>query len=71
MATADQLKREIDVLPAPFLDEVARFIIKLKQRRSSTQPDLLADLSACRIDDDLPADLAEQLDHYLYGTPKK
>lgn len=71
MATAEQLKRELDVLPAPLLDEVGRFIERLKKKRSAATPGLLADLSGCLVDDNLPVDLAEQHDHYLYGTPKK
>lgn len=71
MVTVEQLKRELDVLPAPVLNEVGRFIIRLKKKRSTATPGLLADLSGCLVDDDLPADLAEQHDHYLYGTPKK
>jgi hypothetical protein len=39
------------------------------------QPDfwrgILNELATYQIEDNLPADLAEQHDHYLYGTPKK
>lgn len=31
----------------------------------------LTELTAYTIEDDLPSDLAEQHDHYLYGVPKK
>lgn len=32
---------------------------------------LLSELTVYAIEDDLPSDLAEQHDHYLYGVPKK
>jgi hypothetical protein len=34
-------------------------------------PQLSTMLAAYSIEDDLPCDLAEQHDHYLYGVPKK
>jgi hypothetical protein len=32
---------------------------------------LLSEVAAYAIEDDLPADMAEQHDHYLYGVSKK
>lgn len=37
----------------------------------SPGPGVLDDLVALGADLDLPTDLAEQHDHYLYGTPKR
>ena len=35
------------------------------------KPTLLSEDAAYAIEDDLPADLAEQHDHYLYGVSKR
>jgi hypothetical protein len=72
MRKAESLKNEIDLLPASMLGEVERFIEKLKKKKTAEKPaTTLSTLSAYAIEDDLPSDLAEQHDHYLYGTPKK
>ena len=73
MRKAESLKHEIDLLPASMLGEVERFIEKLKKKEKAVgKPSTtLSTLSAYAIEDDLPSDLAEQHDHYLYGTPKK
>jgi len=73
MRKAESLKNEIDLLPASMLGEVERFIEKLKKKEKvvGKSPTTLTTLSAYAIEDDLPSDLAEQHDHYLYGTPKK
>jgi hypothetical protein len=73
MGKAETLKREIDMLPYPMLGEVDRLIKKLKQQSkiAGNQTPLLSQLAAYTIEDDLPSDLAEQHDHYLYGVPKK
>ncbi len=73
MGKAEALKKQIDVLPPAMLDEVDRFIKKLKNKRVTVPKGatLLAELAASAIDDDLPTDLAKQHDHYLYGVPKK
>jgi hypothetical protein len=72
MTRSDVLKKELDSLPAEMLDEVARYVRRLKRRkpRNVASGCLLSELSDSAIDDDLPADLAEQHDHYLYGVPK-
>lgn len=73
MRKAESLKNEIDLLPNSMLDEVERFIGQLKKKKKNVRKPAttLSKLSAYVIEDDLPADLAEQHDHYLYGTPKK
>jgi len=73
MNKAEALKRELDLLPSSMLVEVEQLVKKLKKqcktaKRSAT---LLSDVADCAIDDELPADLAEQHDHYLYGVSKK
>jgi len=73
MGKAETLKKEIDLLPYPMLGEVDRLIKKLKQqcKTAGKQTPLLSELAAYSIEDNLPSDLAEQHDHYLYGVPKK
>jgi hypothetical protein len=73
MGKAESLKREIEMLPPSMLDEVERLVERLKKKAQpgGKPKTLLAELAACAIDDDLPADLAEQHDHYLYGVPKR
>ena len=45
--------------------------LKKQVRKPSNRVSLLSELAECALDDDLPTDLAEQHDHYLYGTPRK
>jgi len=73
MNKAESLKRQIDVLSPAMLSEVDRFIKSLKKqvRKPGNRVSLLSELAECALDDDLPTDLAEQHDHYLYGTPRK
>jgi len=73
MNKAEDLKKEIDTLPSSMLVEVEGFIKKLKKEvKKPRKPlSLLSDLAEYAIEDDLPADLAEQHDHYLYGISKK
>jgi hypothetical protein len=73
MGKAETLKKELDLLPSSMLGEVERLVKKLKKQSKVTgkPATLLSDLAAYTIDDDLPADLAEQHDHYLYGVSKK
>lgn len=73
MIRAEDLKKEIDVLPPSMLVEVEMFIrnLKKKAKKSSKSLSLLSDLAEYAIEDDLPADLSEQHDHYLYGVSKK
>ena len=73
MNKAESLKRQIDVLSPAMLSEVDRFIKSLKKqvRKPGRRGFLLSELAECALDDDLPTDLAEQHDHYLYGTPRK
>jgi len=73
MNKLEYLKKEIDSLPPSMLVAVEGFIKELKQETQKPQktPSLLSNLAGYVIEDDLPADLAEQHDHYLYGISKK
>ena len=73
MNKAETLKRDIDMLPPSMLVDVEHLVKKLKsQYKTARKPaTLLSDVAAHAIDDDLPADLAVQHDHYLYGVSKK
>lgn len=73
MSRAESIKRQIDILPPAMLSEVDRFILGLRKKavRAAAPASLLSQLAEFSIEDDLPADLADQHDHYLYGTPKK
>ena len=67
------LKRDIDLLPPSMLVEIDHLVKKLKrQYKAAEKPaTLLSEVAAYAIEDDLPADLAEQHDHYLYGVSKR
>jgi len=73
MNKAEILKKDIDLLPSSMLVEVEHLVKKLKrQYKSAGKPStLLSDIAAHAIEDDLPTDLADQHDHYLYGVSKK
>jgi hypothetical protein len=73
VSKTETLKRDIDLLPPSMLVEVEYLVKKLKrQSKTSGKPaTLLSDVAAHAIEDDLPVDLAEQHDHYLYGVSKK
>ncbi len=72
MNKAEILKREIDLLPSSMLGEIEHLVKKLKKQCKTTRKPatLLSEVAAYAIEDDLPADLAEQHDHYLYGVSK-
>lgn len=55
------------------LYEVDRFIVGLRKKteRAKAPVSLLCQLAEDAVNDDLPTDLAEQHDHYLYGTSRK
>lgn len=73
MNSVEDLKKQLDTLSSPMLAEVEMFIKHLKQEAEKPHKpgSLLSDLAEYAIDDDLPADLAEHHDHYLYGVPKE
>jgi hypothetical protein len=73
MDKARDIKKQIDTLPAATLVEVEKFIMNLKKEavKPANHPSLLLDLAESAFEDDLPADLAKQHDHYLYGVSKK
>jgi hypothetical protein len=61
----DTLPDGTEVRVEPINDEIA------KSHDSQNVWDMLLSLSGVIKDDDLPTDLSVNLDHYLYGTPKK
>lgn len=73
MNKTETLKKAIDLLPPSMLVEVQHLVKKLKRKSQTArkQSTLLSDVAAYAIEDDLPTDLAEQHDHYLYGVSKK
>ena len=73
MNKVEYLKNEIDGLPPSMLVAVEGFIKELKKEVQKPQKtlSLLSSLAGYAIEDDLPDDLAEQHDHYLYGISKK
>ncbi len=73
MNKTETLKREIDLLPSSMLDEVEDLVKKLKKQCETARKPatLLSEIAAYAIEDELPIDLAEQHDHYLYGVSKK
>ena len=73
MNKAETPKRELDLLPSSMLVEVEHLVKKLKnQCKTARKPaSLLSDVAAYAIEDELPADLAEQHDHYDYEVSKK
>jgi hypothetical protein len=75
MNRAESIKRQIDILSPSLLAEVDRFILRLSRKAEKQKPvpkSLLSDLAEYAIaSDDLPTDLAEQHEHYLYGLPRK
>lgn len=73
MNKVETLKRELDLLPSSMLVEVGNLIKKLKrQGKTAGKPaTLLSEVACYAIEDELPADLVEQYDHYVYGVSKK
>lgn len=75
MSKAESIKQQIDILPPALLNEVDRFILRLRKKTAKQMiapKSLLSDLAEYSITtDELPTDLAEQHDHYLYGIPRK
>lgn len=73
MLKTQRIKKEIDVLSYDMLDEVEKFIKKLKARKKvqRKKSPLLSELADIATDVDLPRDFSKQHDHYLYGLPRK
>ena len=75
LSRVERIKRQIDILPPSLLMEVDRFVINLSKSsaiKKVAPKSLLSDLAEYSIStDELPKDLAEQHDHYLYGLPRK
>jgi hypothetical protein len=73
MIRAEDIKKEIDVLPPSMLVQLDMFIRHLKKnaKESAAAETILMELSEYAFDDDLPPDLSEQHDFYLYGVSRK
>lgn len=85
MTAKDRLLQELDQSPDFIIEEVLRFLLFLKNRLLSRLPQPTAieddsllswvDTLTSQIPDSdwqqLPNDLAQNLDHYLYGSPKE
>jgi Protein of unknown function (DUF2281). len=69
--------QEMETLPEDQLREVLDFVESLRRKSSSSTPSIEEKIEARLADvpdevlDELPADASENLDHYLYGAPKK
>ncbi len=71
MSITEQLIAKIKNLPPEAQAEVLEFVEKIPSRRPWTERLLaLADEAAAR-NVELPADLAENHDHYIHGTSEK
>jgi hypothetical protein len=78
MNTKELLLQEIEKSPEPLLQEVLDFLLltRSKYNPETRKPiwqiaqDIMADVPP-EIIAQLPADGAEQHDHYIYGTPKR
>ncbi|PTN32740.1 hypothetical protein [Desulfonatronum sp. SC1] len=72
MPTLESVKQQLEQIPPELLHHVELFLKNLHEDRAGQEPEnLLEKLSSYAIaEDDLPNDLAEHHDHYLYGTPK-
>ena len=67
---------EMETLPADQLQDVLRFIESLRQAPQSSRSieekiQAIVDEAPDDIWKNVPADGAEQHDHYIYGAPKK
>jgi hypothetical protein len=69
--------QEMETLPEDQLREVLDFVESLRRKSSSSTPSIEEKIEARLGDvpdevlDELPEDASENLDHYLYGAPKK
>ncbi len=68
--------REMETLPDDQVRDVLRFIKSLRQTPRSTRSidekiEAIVDEAPDDIWENVPADGAEQHDHYIYGTPKQ
>ena len=78
MNTKELLLHEIEKSPEPLLQEVLDFLLlnRSKHNPETRKPiwqiaqDIMANVPP-EIIAQLPADGAEQHDHYIYGTPKR
>ena len=73
MLKAEKIKKKIDILPTDMLNEVEKFIKRLKPRKKNgkRKSALLSELAEIATNIDIPKDFSKQHDHYLYGMPKK
>jgi hypothetical protein len=78
MNTKQLLLQEIEKSPEPLLQEVLDFLLLTRSKHNpeirkpiwQIAQDIMADVPP-EIIAQLPADGAEQHDHYIYGTPKR
>lgn len=69
--------KEMETLPEDQLRDVLEFVESLRREPSSSPPSIEEKIEARLADvpdevlDELPEDASENLDHYLYGAPKK
>lgn len=69
--------KEMETLPEDQLRDVLEFVESLRREPSSSSPSIEEKIEARLADvpdealDELPEDASENLDHYLYGAPKK
>jgi hypothetical protein len=77
MTTKEQLLQEIEKSPEPLLQEVLDFLLSTRSKKypETRKPiwqiaqEIMEDVPP-EIIGQLSTDGAEQLDHYIYGTPK-
>jgi len=72
-----ELVEQVDQLPEDQLREVLDFVESLR-REPASSPSSIEEKIAARLADvpdealnELPTDASENLDHYVYGAPKK
>jgi vacuolar-type H+-ATPase subunit C/Vma6 len=69
--------KEMETLPEDQLRDVLEFVESLRRESSSSPTSIEEKIEARLADvpdealDELPEDASENLDHYLYGAPKK
>lgn len=74
---AQIVAEKMQILPIEKQQKILEFVESIEESQPSSKPSLLTKLAAIssRVPDDiwekLPTDGAENVDHYLYGAPKK
>lgn len=70
MSIRELIHAELELLPETELGELYELIKSRSQKYRDIDDDLGSLLNRCQVSTGL-ADLSEQHDHYLHGTPKK